>query len=142
MFEALWNFISQNPGFTVLGTITLIQIAPIKINPWTWLAKLAHKLILGGVDEKLSSIEKKIDRVENTIEEREAVLARTHVLRFNDELHNQIHHSSEYFLQTLDDIEKYEQYCADHPKFANGRTVVACEQIRETYKRLYEEHKI
>lgn len=142
MLEALWNFISQNPGFTLLGAVTLIQISPIRIDPWTWLAKLAHRLLLGGVDDKLASIEKKIDRVENTIEEREAVLARTHILRFNDELHNGIKHSNEYFLQTIDDIAKYNQYCDSHPDFANGRTVVACQNISDTYKRLYDEHKI
>lgn len=151
--EYIWNFIRQNPGFTVLGAITLIQIAPIKIDPWTAVAHWLRRLLIGSLDdsikaldkamtERFSSVEKKIDRVEDTIEEREAVLARTHILRFNDELHNGIHHSSEYHLQTLDDIKKYEQYCEGHPDFANGRTAMATQNIKDTYRRLYEAHKI
>lgn len=140
--EYLLKFIASNPGFAVIGAFTLIQIAPIKINPWSWLVGLIHKFLFGKIEEKLSSIETKIDRVEDTIEEREAVLARTHILRFNDELHNGIHHSNEYHLQTLDDIAKYEQYCETHPDFANGRTTMATENIKNTYKQLYEAHKI
>jgi hypothetical protein len=138
----MWEWIKFHPEIAIIGAVTLIQIAPIKLDPWTMLAKWFRRVASGEIEQRLSSIEKKIDRVENTIEEREAVLARTHILRFNDELHNGLHHSSEYFLQTIDDIAKYDQYCAAHPNFANGRTVIACEQIRETYKRLYEEHKI
>lgn len=138
----MWEWIKFHPEIAIVGAITLIQIAPIKLDPWTMLAKWFRKIASGEIEQRLSSIEKKIDRMENTIEEREAVLSRTHILRFNDDLHNGLYHSSEYFLQTIDDIAKYDQYCAAHPSFANGRTVIACEQIRETYKRLYEEHKI
>ena len=142
MWDSIANFIRFHPEITIVGAITLIQVAPIKLDPWTWIAKWFRKISAGDIEKKLADIETKVDRIENTIEEREAVLARTHILRFNDEIHNGIHHSSEYFLQTLDDIAKYDQYCASHPKFANGRTVVACENIRATYKQLYEEHKI
>lgn len=138
----MWEWIKFHPEITIIGAVTLIQIAPIKLDPWTWLAKWFRRMAAGEIEKRLADIEKKIDRVESTIEEREAVLARTHILRFNDELHNGLSHSSEYFLQTIDDIAKYDQYCADHPSFANGRTVIACEQIKATYKRLYEEHKI
>ena len=138
----MWEWIKFHPEIAIVGAITLIQIAPIKLDPWTMLAKWFRKVASGEIEQRLSSIEKKIDRVENTIEEREAVLARTHVLRFSDELHNGLYHSSEYFLQTIDDIAKYEKYCMAHPDFANGRTAVACEYIKTTYKRLYEEHKI
>ena len=141
MLEALWSFINQNPGFTVIGVVTLIQISPIRIDPWTWLAKLAHRLILGGIDDKLATIDKKIDRVESTIEEREAVLARTHILRFNDELYNNIKHSKEYFDQQLEDIDRYEQYCDKHPDFKNSRTVMASKNIKDTYNRLLDGHK-
>ena len=142
MLETILAFVQYHPEITVIGAVTLIQIAPIKIDPWTKLFHWIRYLLIGEIEKRLGNIEKKIDRVENTIEEREAVLARTHILRFNDELHNSIYHSPEYFLQTLDDIKKYEQYCESHPTFANGRTVVACEYISATYKKLYAEHKI
>ena len=84
----------------------------------------------------------RVERIENSLDERDAVLARTHILRFKDELYNGIHHSAEYFEQTLDDIQTYDQFCKDHPKFANGRTKAAAEYIREEYDRLFKEHKL
>lgn len=150
--EYIWNFIRQNPGFTVLGAITLIQIAPIKIDPWTAVAHWLRRLLIGSLDdsikaldkamtERFSSVEKKVDNVENLIEEREAVLARTHILRFNDELYNGIKHSKEYFDQQLEDCDKYDQYCEKHPDFKNSRTVMATQNIKDTYNRLLDGHK-
>ena len=92
--------------------------------------------------ESIKQIGEKVEKLEGAMDEWEAVLARTHILRFRDELYNGQKHTSEYFEQTLDDIRTYEEFCDDHPKFANGRTVAAAEFIREEYKRLFREHKL
>ena len=139
--EGLWTFIRLHPEITFIGAVTLIQIAPIKINPWSWLAKIARKILLGEVDDKLDSLAKQITKVEDLIEEREAVLARTHILRFNDEIYNGVKHSKEYFDQQLEDIDRYEHYCDRHPEFKNNRTVMASKNIKEIYDRLLQEHK-
>ena len=104
-----------------------------------------HDQKVGKKDDVLSAINTLSDRVENiekSLDERDAVLARTHILRFRDELYNNINHSQEYFEQTLDDIETYNQFCAGHPKFANGRTKVASDYIRSEYDRLFKAHKL
>lgn len=84
----------------------------------------------------------RVEQIEKSLDERDAILARTHILRFKDELYNGIKHSAEYFEQTLDDIQTYDQFCSDHPKFANGRTKAAAEYIRQEYDRLFKEHKL
>lgn len=89
----------------------------------------------------LDSLTEKVDKIQETIDEREAVLARTHILRFNDELYNGIRHSKEYFDQTLEDITTYNEFCDTHPKFKNERTVMAIDNIKSTYKTLHSEHK-
>lgn len=95
-----------------------------------------------GIIDQLNELSEKVDKVEASLDERDAVLARTHILRFRDELYNNIDHSQEYFEQTLDDIETYNQFCADHPKFANGRTKAASDYIRSEYDRLFKAHKL
>lgn len=92
--------------------------------------------------DAIKTLDRKVSRLEGTLDERDAVLARTHILRFRDELYNNQKHTSEYFEQTLDDIKTYEQYCNTHLKFANGRTVAAAEFIQDEYKRLFKEHKL
>lgn len=142
MLNTILRIVSDNIGVTLLGAITLIQVAPIKINPWSWLAGLFHKFLLGEIDNKLSAIQSKVNSIEGIMNEREAVLARTHILRFNDELLNNVTHSNEYYLQTLDDIKTYLKFTEQHPEFANGRTEQASENIRRTYERLFDQHKL
>lgn len=99
----------------------------------------------GKTREILAAIEKLSDEVTQVKEDanrREAVLARTHILRFRDELYNGIEHTSEYFEQTLDDAAAYDLYCEKNPGFRNGRTTEAIIYIREEYRRLFKEHKL
>lgn len=93
------------------------------------------------VAEAIKALSEKVTALKNTMEERDAILARTHILRFNDELLNDVEHSHEYFLQTLDDLKTYEDFCKDHPNFANGRTIQAADNIKRTYERLFDNHK-
>ena len=99
---------------------------------------------MGKKNKTMKAIEgltEKVDKIQDTIDEREAVLSRTHILRFNDELYNGIQHSKEYFDQTLEDITTYNEFCASHPKFKNERTVMAIDNIKVTYQKLHNEHK-
>lgn len=95
-----------------------------------------------GVKADVDAVRSDVDSVRTEASRRDAILSRTHILRFRDELYNDIKHTSEYFEQTLDDIEVYEQYCETHPGFANGRTKAAAKYIREEYERLFKAHKL
>lgn len=83
------------------------------------------------------SLEKKIDDLTEKVDEHKAILARTHILRFADELRNGVNHSDEYFRQQILDCDTYDHYCKKHPDFSNGLTVIASEFIKEEYEKLY-----
>ena len=83
--------------------------------------------------DKSKEIEKKIDALADRVDENQAILARTHILRFSDDLRNGVHHSEEYFRQQLLDIDTYNNYCATHEGFSNGLTVLASEYIVRKY---------
>ena len=100
---------------------------------WAFLTAVIQKPQLTEVLDQLS-------RLRNTVEQNNAVLARTHILRFDDELYNNVKHSQQYFLQTLEDVDTYEDYCRDHPKFENNRTAEAVKHIKEVYNKCREEH--
>lgn len=86
--------------------------------------------------EKLEKIFGAIKEVSERVDANSATLARTHILRFDDELTNGIHHSKEYFQQTLEDVDTYERYCANHPEYKNNTCVLAIEHIRHIYSEL------
>lgn len=92
--------------------------------------------------DKTREIEKKVDALSNKVDENQAKLARTHILRFNDEIKNGISHSSEYWRQTLDDCDTYNEFCESKPSFKNSYTVIAEKNIKETFEKLTKEGKI
>lgn len=104
-----------------------------------------HDQKAGKKDDVLSAINTlsdRVEKIEKSLDERDAVLARTHILRFSDELYNGVKHSQEYFQQQLDDIETYNQFCERTPRFANGRTKAAAKYIQDEYDRLFKAHKL
>lgn len=91
-----------------------------------------------GKDMELHGIKKAIEVLSDKVDRNQAILARTHILRFDDELINGIDHSKEYFSQQMQDIDTYEAYCKAHPDFRNNYAVIASEHIKKTYAELLE----
>lgn len=122
--------------------LTFLQIAPIKVSPWSWLGKQIGRAINGEVLEKMDKLEKKIDEVDkktdavsDKCELQNAVQCRVRILRFGDEiLHDSIRHSKEHFDQILLDITDYEQYCDVHPSFRNHVAMNTIQMIERTYQ--------
>lgn len=98
------------------------------------------------VDEKFDELSKKVDEkvdaLSDKVDQNAAVLARTHILRFSDEIKNGVVHSSEYWRQTLDDCDTYSEFCEAHKGFRNSYTTLADKHIKETYEKLTKEGKL
>lgn len=147
MLENIWNFMCFHPEITVIGAITLIQIAPIKLDPWGAMVRAVKNFLVGGIEKKLNeigtkvgSLETKVVSLENQIEEDKALHARAHILRFADGLYNGKKHTKEYFDDMLSDIDDYEAYCRAHPDFKNNKTVMSVKLIRSAYQKAIENH--
>ncbi len=129
---------------TMIGTIASILLGGGILTFIQFLIS-RHDKKHDRMDEVLGAIgkiQKDVEQVKRDADQRDAVLARTHILRFADELYNNIKHSKEYFDQTLDDIKTYETFCEHNEDFANGRTEVAVKYIKSEYERLIREHKL
>lgn len=125
-------------GGVILILLTLIQITPIKINPWSWIAKRVGRAINGEVLEKVNSIDKDVKELKDNDAEQWASLSRTHILRFGDEILHGVGHSKEHFDQILVDISKYEAYCREHPEYFNNIANATIHQIKKTYQKCFE----
>lgn len=108
--------------------LSLIQIAPIKINPWTWLAKQAGKALNGDLVSEVRNLRSDFDvSLANQ--------ARTRILRFNDELLRKEKHSKEMFDSVLEDIDQYERYCGEHPNYKNSKAALAIANVKRCYEK-------
>lgn len=131
----------------VLGLPTLVQISPIKINPWSWIWKMLKLLWRGfcrslnaDVLDRLKTLEDEQQEIKSEIsaqkalsDKREADGWRTEILRFNMELVKHTKHTREDYIEILDIIDKYEKYCGDHEDYENNRAVHAIANIGRCY---------
>lgn len=120
-------------GAFILAAMTLIQIAPIKINPWSALAKAIGRAINGDVLAKLDETRKILDEHIKTDDARNADLHRSKILQFNNELLRDIPHTREDFIEILAEIDFYEKYCDTHPEYENNRATHAVANIKRVY---------
>lgn len=127
-------------GGGLLVLLTLVQITPIKINPWSTLARLLGRAIngevIGMLNEVKASQEASTERLNEHIrmdDKRNADAHRERILRFNNELVREIPHTKEEFVDVLADIDDYERYCEQHPEYRNNRAVHAIANIGRTY---------
>lgn len=131
----------------VIILMTLIQISPLKINPWSWLAKQIGKGINGEVIKRIDDLDKRVDGLDKKItdqgekeDERAAVNHRVRILRFGDELLEGRKHTKDSYDQVLTDITDYNQYCDDHPKFRNNQTMATVKYIEDSYQERLKKH--
>lgn len=117
------------------ATLTVLQVAPIKINPWTWIARAIGRAINAEVIAKVDKLETKVETIEKNTAEHEAKSARDRILRFGDEILHGTKHSQEHFRQILLDITEYEEYCGRHSEFRNNVTGITTKRIMETYEK-------
>lgn len=127
-------------GGVLLVAMTLIQIAPVKVNPWSALAraigKAINKDVLDGLAE-VKSDQKETRRIlDGHIEMddiRNADAHRTRILQFNNELLRDIPHTREDFIEILAEIDFYEKFCDTHKDYKNNRCTHAISNISRVY---------
>lgn len=127
-------------GGVLVVLLTLVQIAPVKINPWSAIAKAVGRAVNADVAKELCEIKKKLDDHVTMDDRRTADGHRTRILHFNNELLRSIDHTEEEFNEVLAEIDAYEEYCEEHPEYPNNRAVLAIENIRSNYKERLQKH--
>lgn len=127
-------------GGLLLSALTLVQIAPISINPWSALARVVGRAINTEVSKELTEIKNKLDGHVTMDDRRCADGHRARILHFNNELLRNIDHTKEEFIEVLAEIDAYERYCSEHPDYPNNRAVLAIENIQEVYKARLKQH--
>lgn len=133
-----------NCGGILLVVMTVIQITPIKINPWSWIARKIGRAINGEMvdelKEQIDILKADIQDLRAECDEREATLCRTHILNFGDEILHDVRHSKERFEQILRDITTYQNYCESHPGYLNNVADATMDKIIQTYKDCLDNH--
>ena len=130
--------IGGSGGLVIL--LTLLQIAPIKINPWSAIARAIGRAINADVLKELKETRSRLDAHIKADEEYNADDRRTRILRFNNELIRNVPHTKEDFIDILADIDFYEDFCRRNPDYMNNRAVHAIANIGRVYDERLQKH--
>jgi hypothetical protein len=125
----------------LLVILTILEIAPIKINPWSWIARSIGRALNREVMDEMGHLREDVKNNREYNDQEWVDLRRTHILRFGDEIRMGISHSEEHFDQVLLDISKYKRYCKAHPQYLNDRASATITIIENAYKKCLEEDK-
>lgn len=134
--------------------LSLIQISPIKVNPWSAIFRAIGRATtasisaeikdvrsdLIAVSNQINNVRDNVTAMQKQIKEDKAVNCRVRILRFSDEIYRNQKHSKEHFDQILEDITQYNLYCDCHPSFKNEMTIIASDTIIKTYRKCLDEH--
>lgn len=131
------------PEITIIGALTLVQIAPIKIHPWSWLAKLLQRA--NGVE----ALQKEVARMDERIKEvkRDNARTRSKVIRkeiidFAEELRRGKLYSVSEFEEIARIIDEYRGLIKEHG-FKNAYCVAQMSFIEaEMQKRGVQHEKV
>lgn len=132
--EWILGHLPETIAAAVAAIMSLVQIAPIKFNPWSALASWIGRAINREMMEDVSSMRKTLNNHITKDDERYAKNCRLRILRFNDEILQQKMHTKEHFDEILDDITEYERYCREHPDYKNNKAVLAIRNVENVYQ--------
>lgn len=138
--RTLLEDILRSIAVALAGFATLIEILPIKVSPWSSIAKVIGRAVNADVLTELKKTQTRLDEHIRVDDERNADMRRTRILRFNNELIREIPHTKEDFIDVLADIDDYEAYCRDHPAYKNNRASHAIANIGRAYDDRLKKH--
>ena len=114
--------------------LSLIQLAPVKLNPWD--------SIFGWIGNKTNgATTRRLDKLEKHIREMWINNHRQTILTFARECRSNIEHSSDEWTNVLNVAEEYEKYVTEN-KVTNGIITQDTEYIRNLYQEMSREHRI
>ena len=134
-------------GGLLFLALSLIEIAPIKVNPWSaaarWFGSMFNRDVLARLDDisrMQRDTQRRLDDHIKVDDERDADMHRAKILRFNNELLRNIPHTREEFIEILAEIDGYEAFCRAHPDYQNNRAVHAVANINRVYDERLQKH--
>ena len=117
--------IVTTPSVVIFGAITLIEIAPIKINPWAALFKWIGKMINGDLREQVMELKRDFEK--KNVED-----MRWEILNFANTCRRGTNHSKDEWRHVMDQLYDYEKY-TEKKGITNGVIEEDAHFLRELY---------
>ena len=135
----IWeNLTAEGAAGWIVGIVVIlmsvIEIAPVKFNPWD--------SFLGWVGKKMNRrMEDRLDSLQKQVTDMWVNAHRQSILTFAREARSGVQHSNDEWGNVLTVAAEYEAYC-EKEDLANGIVKADTEYIRNLYQELSRDHRI
>ena len=112
--------------FAILAVIlSLVQVSPLKFNPWTWLKNFID------LPKRLANLEHEFND-DRAFRWRSLIFSRSRLIEKSLKTGELIRR--EVWVDTIETIGNYERYCDGHPEFKNELAIQTIEYIKNQYQ--------
>ena len=118
----------------IIIALSLVQIAPVRLNPWDSLFSWIGKKMNGRLQEQMESLQKQVSDLWINSH-------RQSILTFARECRADIDHDAEEWNHILSVADEYESYCEKNI-VSNGVVKADTRYIRELYQELSRQRRI
>lgn len=132
IIESLKEFITS-PGVVLFGAVTLIEIVPIKINPWKWLFSWIGKVVNAEDRKNIQEMRKDLNELKRDFEEDKAKEKRWHILDFVNSCRHGRKHTREEWNHVITELADYESY-TERKGIKNGVIEEDAKYLRKLYQ--------
>lgn len=142
MIVQLWDMLKQNAPAAALFVLILsfiVQITPIKINPWSAILKYIGKSMTGEACGKMDILISRVQDIEQNVIENEKDRIRWEILDFANSCRNGRKHTKDEFQHILTLNTKYRRLL-EETNDANGVFEVEIEYIKHVYSERLEKN--
>ena len=124
--------IFTTPSVIIFGVLTLIEVVPIKINPWHTIFKWIGKAINSELQKKVTEIKTDVTELKKDYEFKKADDMRWEILNFANTCRQGARHSKVEWRHVMDQLAKYEDY-TESKGITNGVIEEDSKYLRELY---------
>ena len=135
--QQILNWIGQHIVHIILVLSVFIQIAPVKINPWTSLIKWIGRVLTYNINEKLIKMETNLNILSSSVDENQKDRIRWEVLDFSNSCKQGRRHSKDQFQHIITLNDKYKKLLKK-TEDKNGVFDAEYDYIQRIYKKLQE----
>lgn len=125
--------IAGNATFFLAALSAILEVTPIKYNPWSdllqWIGRKMNGKLIAHIEEQ----DKKIDQLVKMVDENEVDRLRYEILRFSNSCRNGQKHTEDEFDHIIEITEKYHLIIA-RQNLTNGKIDLEYAYILETYR--------
>ena len=125
--------IFTTPSVIIFGAITLIEIAPIKINPWAALFKWIGNIINGDIRKQITEMKDDLTELKKDFESKKAEDMRWEILNFANSCRRGVEHGKDAWRHAMSQLAEYESY-TEKKGITNGVIEEDAHYLRELYQ--------